>query len=78
VTYLARDLMSYFMFNQGNTAILVFIGLILTLTTFAFTTSPVQAETGIGQDVFRVIMSIFGVDETKGDVVAIVTVMQQE
>jgi hypothetical protein len=33
----------------------------------------VQAETGQGADVFRVIMTIFGVDESKGDVIAIVT-----
>jgi hypothetical protein len=33
------------------------------------TTDPVQAETGQGADVFRVIR----VDESKGDVIAIVT-----
>jgi hypothetical protein len=32
------------------------------------------AETGQGRDVFRVIMTVFGVENTKGDVVAIVTV----
>jgi hypothetical protein len=36
-------------------------------------TSPLQAETGKGTDVFKVIMTIFGVDKTKGDVVTIVT-----
>jgi hypothetical protein len=35
--------------------------------------SPLQAETGKGTDVFKVIMTIFGVDKTKGDVVTIVT-----
>jgi hypothetical protein len=35
--------------------------------------NPLQAETGKGEDVFRVIMTIFGVDKSKGDVVAIVT-----
>jgi hypothetical protein len=34
---------------------------------------PAQAETGKGDDVFKVIMTIFDVDESKGDVVAIVT-----
>ena len=34
---------------------------------------PAQAETGKGADVFKVIMTIFDVDESKGDVVAIVT-----
>ncbi|CAN5388837.1 hypothetical protein BH18THE2_BH18THE2_20550 [soil metagenome] len=36
-------------------------------------TNPIQAETGKGEDVFKVIMTIFGVDKSKGDVVAIVT-----
>ena len=35
--------------------------------------SPLQAETGKGTDVFKVIMTIFGVDKSKGDVVGIVT-----
>ena len=59
---------------QGRIAILLFIGLVLTSTVVAATTiTPVQAETGKGADVFKVIMTIFGVDESKGDVVAIVT-----
>jgi hypothetical protein len=33
----------------------------------------VQAETGQGTDIFKVIMTIFGVDESNGDVIAIVT-----
>ena len=36
------------------------------------------AETGQGDDVFRVIMTIFGVDKSKGDVVAILTVNNGE
>jgi hypothetical protein len=36
------------------------------------------AETGAGGDVFKVIMSVFGVEESKGDVVALVTVNNQE
>jgi hypothetical protein len=35
--------------------------------------NPIQAESGKGEDVFKVIMTIFGVDKSKGDVVAIVT-----
>jgi hypothetical protein len=34
---------------------------------------PIHAETGKGTDVFKVIMTIFGVDKSKGDVVGIVT-----
>ena len=36
--------------------------------------SPVQAETGKGTDIFKVILSIFGIQPTTGDVVAIVSV----
>jgi hypothetical protein len=62
------------MYVQGSIAILLFIGLVLTSTVVAaITINPVQAETGKGADVFKVIMTIFDVDETKGDVVAIVT-----
>jgi hypothetical protein len=35
-------------------------------------------ETGAGGDIFKVIMSVFGVEESKGDVVALVTVNNQE
>lgn len=34
---------------------------------------PIQAETGKGEDIFRVILTIFEADRSKGDVVAIVT-----
>ena len=36
------------------------------------------AESGAGGDIFKVIMSVFGVEESKGDVVALVTVNNQE
>ena len=36
------------------------------------------AETGTGTDIFKVIMSVFGVEESKGDVVALVTINNQE
>jgi hypothetical protein len=59
---------------QDSIAILLFIGLVLISTVIeAITINPVQAETGKGADVFRVIMTIFGVDESKGDVIAVVT-----
>jgi hypothetical protein len=55
--------------------------LVLALTSVfvsVITTNPAQAETGKGTDVFRVIMTIFGVDKLKGDIVAIVTVNDGE
>ena len=49
------------------------IGMHLILFTATCTTSPIQAETGKGEDIFKVIMTIFGIDKSKGDVIAIVT-----
>jgi hypothetical protein len=49
------------------------IGMNLILFAATFTTSPIQAETGKGEDIFKVIMTIFGIDKSKGDVIAIVT-----
>ena len=40
--------------------------------------TPIQAETGKGEDIFKVIMTIFGVDKSKGDVIAIVTANRGE
>jgi hypothetical protein len=53
---------------------LLFLGVILTTAATGIMTYPAQAETGKGKDVFRVIMTIFGTDTSKGDIVAIVTV----
>jgi hypothetical protein len=33
-------------------------------------TNHAQAETGKGKDIFKVIMTIFGVDKSKGDLVS--------
>ncbi|MDQ3840376.1 MAG: hypothetical protein M3297_14045, partial [Thermoproteota archaeon] len=46
--------------------------LLISFTT-AYSATQIYAETGKGEDVFKVIMTIFGVDKSKGDVVAIVT-----
>jgi hypothetical protein len=55
------------------------LGLIITS---AFVTiivpSPAQAETGKGKDVFKVILTMFGANSSKGDIVAIVTVNNGE
>jgi hypothetical protein len=64
-----------FMNIDNKTAVLLLIGVIM--TNFV-TIHQAQAETGKGDDVFRVIMTIFGVDKSKGDVVAILTVNNGE
>jgi hypothetical protein len=58
--------------------------LLVTLLTFItlFATNilinPVHGETGNGEDIFKVILTVFGVENTKGDVVAIATVNNGE
>src|ERR671914_2697698 len=55
------------------TSLAVILGTLLTLFAAIFTVIPIHAETGKGEDIFRVIMTIFGVDKSRGDVIAIVT-----
>jgi hypothetical protein len=60
--------------NSNNTLAVLGSLVILTLVIAALPLNyPAQAETGKGTNVFKVIMTIFGVDESIGDVVAIVT-----
>ena len=64
----------YLTYIQTRIAVLTgVIGMLLILFAATFTTSPIQAETGKGEDIFKVIMTIFGIDKSKGDVIAIVT-----
>src|SRR5215204_871908 len=48
---------------------------VMILLTFVaiFKINLILAETGKGDDVFKVIMTIFGVDRSKGDLIAIIT-----
>lgn len=67
--YSSMDL--YFAILSKRGFILLLICAIL--TSALITPHSIQAETGQGTDIFRVITTIFGVDESKGDVIAIVT-----
>ena len=62
--------------NCTNTAILGAISLsAAALAVFLFSVAMTEAETGIGSDIFKVVLTIIGADKAKtGDVVAIVTV----
>ena len=64
-----------FMNIDNKTAFLLLIGVVMTNSVAIH---RALAETGKGDDVFRVIMTIFGVDKSKGDVVAILTVNNGE
>jgi hypothetical protein len=57
-------------------SIYLFLGAVV--TSIGVMANPVQAETGKGEDIFRVILTIFGLDKSKGDVVAMVTVNNGE
>lgn len=66
---------------QDGINVLSFVGIVVILSSLVVTVitiSPVQAETGQGEDIFRVVTTIFGVDESKGDVIAIVTAKNQD
>jgi len=52
---------------------IVMTGIVLAVFVTTFLIDTVQAETGKGEDIFKVILTIFGVDKSKGDMVAIVT-----
>ena len=60
----------------GRISILLFMGAVV--TSIGIMANPVQAETGKGEDIFKVILTIFGIDKSKGDVVAMVTVNNGE
>jgi len=62
------SLKSKFKSKVGLFAILTIVLAATTLNIY-----PARAETGRGEDVFRVILTIFEADKSKGDVVAIVT-----
>ena len=67
---------SYFMYINKRDAILLLIGAILTSS--LITIRPIQGETGKGDDIFKVILTVFGADKSKGDIVAVVTVNNGE
>jgi hypothetical protein len=69
------------MYMQKSNTVLSLMGVVVILASLIvtiITITPVQAQRGQGEDIFRVIMTIFGVDESKGDVIAIVTVRDEE
>ena len=57
---------------------LIIVAILTSNLLIFITVNPIQAETGKGEDIFKVIMTIFALDESKGDVVAIVTVNNGE
>jgi hypothetical protein len=72
---LDRSLKRIIVPNLAVYVAIVFLAITVLNNTFV---NPIHAETGKGTDIFRVIMTVFGVENTKGDVVAIVTVNNGE
>jgi hypothetical protein len=60
-------------FVQKKTALVSMAGMALIPFVMAFSLVSTHAETGKGEDIFRVILTIFEADKSNGDVVAIVT-----
>jgi hypothetical protein len=60
------------------TALAFLLILLASMFLSVITVGSAQAETGKGEDIFRVITTIFGVHKSKGDMVAIVTVNNGE
>lgn len=54
------------------------IAVMITISSQYILINSADAETGEGADIFRVIMTVFGVENTKGDVIAVVTVNNGE
>lgn len=64
-----------------TTRILIYgltLALFVSIVNITIVKNPIQAQGGTAAEIFRVIMTIFGVDKSKGDVVAIVTVNDGE
>jgi hypothetical protein len=73
VTYYLR----YISKNFAATPTLLLI-LLTSMFLSVITVGSAKAETGKGEDIFRVITTIFGVHQSKGDMVAVVTVNNGE
>lgn len=54
------------------------LALFISIVNIPIAKNPIQAQGGTAAEIFRVIMTIFGVDKSKGDVIAIVTVNDGE
>ncbi|HEY3526745.1 MAG TPA: hypothetical protein VGK47_11145 [Nitrososphaeraceae archaeon] len=54
------------------------LGLFVSIVNISIAKNPIQAQVGTEPEIFRVIMTIFGVDKSKGDVIAIITVNNGE
>jgi hypothetical protein len=67
------DLSSNVKYNSNTLTVLGSLLIFTSVITALPLNYPAQAETGKGTDVFKVIMTIFGVDESIGDVIAVVT-----
>jgi hypothetical protein len=59
--------------NNNKSAILLFVGAAILTSFTMIINQSAHTETGNGKDVFKVIVTVFGADKSKGDVVSIVT-----
>ena len=67
------NILAWFIKRDSRTSAILAAFLFLA-STLHINNNLINAETGEGSDIFRVIMTVFGVENTKGDIVAIVSV----
>lgn len=58
---------------ENRTAVLLSMVIIVSFVISNIPITLVRAETGKGEDILKVILTVFGIDKSKGDVIAIVT-----
>ena len=67
------NILAWFIKRDPRTSAIL-AAFIFLASTLHINNNLINAETGEGSDIFRVIMTVFGVENTKGDIVAIVSV----
>jgi hypothetical protein len=63
---------------KSSKVVAAIVIIMITITSQNIFINSVDAETGKGTDIFRVIMTVFGVENTKGDLIALVSVNNGE
>jgi hypothetical protein len=73
--FAARSLIIWALLDINNkSAILLFVGVAILTSFTMIINQSAHTESGLGKDVLKVIMTVFGAHKSKGDIVSIVTV----
>jgi hypothetical protein len=81
-TFISMSILTWLKKRHTTTKLSVVFVAVLYLVITASQSIPINilanAETGKGTDIFKVILTVFGVENTKGDVIALITVNNGE